>query len=155
MLCCHEMDVMDSMDDTTNDQQLSVCTYRVLYGDCDQMGIVYHPNYLKYLEMGRIEFLRSRGYSYAEMERSGIRIPVLKIGVEYKQSARFDDVVRVETILEHINRIRLGFRYEIWCEERKCLLAVGHSEHAFTNRENRPQRVEELFVQALRRRSAQ
>ena len=136
--------------DSRNNTSRSVFTYRVLYGDCDQMGIVYHPNYLKYLEMGRIEFLRSHGYSYAEMERSGIRIPVLKIGVEYKQSARFDDVVRVETILEHINRIRLGFRYEVWCSERSCLLAVGHSEHAFTNGENRPQRVSEDFVQALK-----
>lgn len=126
----------------------SVYSYRILYGDSDQMGIVYHPNYLKYLEIGRIEFLRDSGYSYAKLEENGIRIPVLRVELDYKRPARFDDVITIHTSLESISRIRLVFSYEVYSPTRDLLL-TARTEHAFTNGENKLSRVEQGFIDSL------
>lgn len=86
---------------------------RVRYGETDQMGIVHHGNYPLYLEMGRTEWLRELGISYREMEESGIMLPVISISLNYKKSARYDEVVKVKTQLKKTPTVKIEFDYTI------------------------------------------
>ena len=73
---------------------------RVRYGETDQMGVVHHGNYALYIEMGRIEWLRKLGISYKKMEEEGIMLPVISMQLNFKKSARYDDVIKVKTELK-------------------------------------------------------
>ncbi|MGF1572110.1 MAG: acyl-CoA thioesterase [Sumerlaeia bacterium] len=127
---------------------ISVHQHRILYGDSDQMGIVYHPNYLKYLEIGRIEYLRDCGYSYANLEKNGIRIPVIRVEIDYKAPARFDELIDIQTTMESVSRIRVVFNYTIFNQNTE-LIARAKTQHAFTNQRNELSRVQQTFVEAL------
>ena len=72
---------------------------RVRYGETDQMSYVYYGNYAQYFEMGRAEWLRNLGYSYSEMEKDGIMLPVLNLNVNYLKPAKYDDLLTLKTIL--------------------------------------------------------
>ena len=76
-----------------------VSELRVRYAETDQMGVVHHANYLLYCEVGRTDFLRSLGTSYADLEKEGVRLPVAEVTIRYHASARYDDHIRVETTL--------------------------------------------------------
>ena len=86
---------------------------RVRYGETDQMGIVHHGNYPLYLEMGRTEWLRELGISYREMEESGVMLPVISMILNYKKSARYDEVVKVKTQLKKLPTVKIEFDYTI------------------------------------------
>jgi acyl-CoA thioester hydrolase len=88
-------------------------TFRVRYGETDQMGVVYHGNYAQYLEMGRISWLRSFNLSYKEMEESGVMLPVISLQVYYKKSALFDDVLTLKTYLKKTPSVRIEFEYTL------------------------------------------
>lgn len=104
--------------------------YRVIYGDTDQMGVVYHANYLRFFEMSRTEYLRVRGFTYREVEESGFMMPVAEAALKYHSPARYDDLILVETLPDP--RVRVGFRfnYRIFRKETKELLVSGHTLHA-------------------------
>jgi acyl-CoA thioester hydrolase len=72
-------------------------TYRVIYGDTDQMGVVYYANYLVFFERGRCELMRERGFDYAAFEREGYAFPVVDASCKYLAPARFDDLLTIET----------------------------------------------------------
>ena len=73
---------------------------RVIYGDTDQMGVVYYAQYLRYFEAGRNEFIRAKGLRYRDFEaRFGLQLPVAEAGVVYRRPARYDDLIAVETAL--------------------------------------------------------
>jgi acyl-CoA thioester hydrolase len=120
---------------------------RVIYGDTDQMGVVYYANYLRYFEAGRGEFLRSHGHNYLEIEASGITMPVVEAHVRYRASARYDDVIRVETTLAEIRRASLRFTYEIVRGQDAALLVEGETVHACLGPAGRPVRVPNEVVQ--------
>ena len=84
-------------------------TIRVIYGDTDQMGVVYYANYLRYFEAGRTELFRSRGSTYLAMEQSGFGLPVVEAHCEYRVSAKFDDLVVVRTQVDELRRASLRF----------------------------------------------
>ena len=86
---------------------------RVRYGETDQMGIVYHGNYAQYLEIGRIEWLRSYGISYRKMEEQGVMLPVISLSINYKKSASYDDVIYVKTQLCKMPTATIEFDFEI------------------------------------------
>lgn len=89
---------------------------RVIYGDTDRMGIVYHGTYLRYLEHGRVEFMRELGAIYAEMERQGMGLPVTELGMRYLASARYDDLVSVYVGVRKLGFARLDFVYKLLVE---------------------------------------
>jgi len=91
----------------------SVSEFRVRYAETDQMGVVYHANYLVWCEIGRTDFIRSRGMSYAEMELGGILLAVTDVTLRIHASARYDDVVRVATRLAAVRSRAVEFAYEI------------------------------------------
>ena len=118
-------------------------TYRVIYGDTDQMGVVYYANYLRLFERGRCEIMRQVGFDYGEMERQGVFVPVVEAQCRYVRPARFDDLLTIETRVVEIGRVRFSFAYRILRDDdgQETLLAEGTTLHACLGREGRPVRV--------------
>ena len=106
---------------------------RVRYGETDQMGIVYYGNYAQYLEMGRVEWLRSLGISYRQMEESGILLPVVSLHIDFKKPAKYDDVLVVRTILKQKPSVKIVFDYEVYHEESDALLITANTILVFVN----------------------
>lgn len=87
---------------------------RVRYAESDQMGVVYHANYLVWCEMGRTELIRQlAGVSYADLERAGVALAVSEASIRYHGSARYDDLVRVRTTLSEGRSRSVTFDYLI------------------------------------------
>ena len=86
---------------------------RVRYGETDQMGIVHHSEYINYLEIARIEYLRARGMSYQELEDKGYGLPVVSIDINYKKPAKYDDELNLHTSLIEKGRCKLVFQTKI------------------------------------------
>jgi acyl-CoA thioester hydrolase len=112
-------------------------TYRVIYGDTDQMGVVYYANYLRFFEMGRAAMFRHLGLSYREIEQQGYVLPVSEAFCKYQASAHYDDVVTIETSLDTSIRGGMKFNYTILREADGAPLATGHTKHACMTSEGR------------------
>ncbi|MBT8305134.1 MAG: acyl-CoA thioesterase [Bacteroidia bacterium] len=122
---------------------------RIRYGETDQMGVVYHGNYTQYLEMGRIEWLRNLGISYRKMEEDGIMLPVISLSLNFKKSARYDDVVNVKTQLKKMPTAKIEFDYEITNENGE-ILTTANTILAFIDmRTNRPIRAPKFILDSL------
>jgi acyl-CoA thioester hydrolase len=87
--------------------------FRVRYAETDQMGVVYHANYLIWCEIGRTEFIRTLGLSYAEMERAGVSLAVSELSARFHAAARYDDMIRVRTWLASAGSRMITFDYLI------------------------------------------
>lgn len=94
-------------------ERRAVADIRVRYAETDQMGVVYHANYLIWCEIGRTEFIRALGLSYADMERRGCMLAVTDVSMRMHASARYDDLVRVTTRLVAVRSRAVEFAYEI------------------------------------------
>lgn len=77
------------------------------------MGVSYHANYLVWFELGRTDYLRSLGYSYSELEKSGLCLAVLEAQCRYLSPARYEDELVIETQVEKMKRFKLYFRYRV------------------------------------------
>ena len=86
---------------------------RVRYAETDQMGVVYHANYLVWCEMGRTDFIRRLGVTYADMERGGISLAVSELSARFHAAARYDDLIRVQTTLGDVRSRMIAFDYLI------------------------------------------
>ncbi|WP_373501552.1 acyl-CoA thioesterase [Desulfococcus sp.] len=112
-------------------------TYRVIYGDTDQMGVVYYANYFRFFEMGRAAMFRHLGLSYREIEERGYVLPVSEAFCKYLASARYDDVLIIETSLDTAIRGGMKFNYTILRESDGTPLVTGHTRHACMTTEGR------------------
>ncbi len=110
----------------------------VHYYETDQMGIVHHSNYIRWLEEARSDYLEKVGYSYVRLERSGIVSPVVSVSCDYKVSCRFGDTVEVRLKLTEYTGVRFKVYYEIYNLSDNTLCAVANSQHCFTDRQGRP-----------------
>ncbi|NQZ44529.1 MAG: acyl-CoA thioesterase [Flavobacteriaceae bacterium] len=108
-------------------------SFRVRYGETDQMGVVYHGNYAQYLELGRVEWLREMGITYRSMEENGIMLPVISLQIEYKKSALYDDLITVATRLVKKPMVKIAFEYRLTNEKNE-LLATAHTVLAFMDK---------------------
>ena len=123
---------------------------RVIYGDTDQMGVVYYANYFRYFELARSEYFRSRGGSYRELEREGLMLPVVEATAAYKSPARYEDVLLVRTRVSELKRVSLTFTYEIFREGGSDTpLCTGRTVHACVSREGKPTRLPDAVVRLL------
>jgi acyl-CoA thioester hydrolase len=129
---------------------INVTSYRVIYGDTDQMGVVYYANYLSWFERGRSEFLRQIGLPYSTIERQGFHFPVTEVHCRYANSARYDDVVRIETDLVELGRASLSFVYRITRETNQDLLATGRTKHACIDQAGKVTRMPAMLLDALK-----
>ncbi len=124
---------------------------RVRYGDTDQMGWAYYGNYLRWFEIGRAEMLRALGRSYRSIEEDdGILLPVLEARCRYLQGARYDETVIIETGVLWVRRAKVRFGYRLVGEAGKPL-AVGFTEHCFTDHQARPKRPTPALKDLLER----
>lgn len=122
---------------------------RVRYGETDQMGVVYHANYAVYFEVGRTEWLREFGLSYSAMEAEGIMLPVISLQINYKNSARYDDVLKVKTKLKKMPKASIEFDYELRNNDDE-LLATGNTILAFIDaKRNKPTRCPKYLLDKL------
>ncbi len=98
---------------------------RVRYAETDQMGVVYHGNYFAYFETARAEAIRGLGFTYADIERSGIVMPVVDVHCRYLRPARYDDLLTITTALKELpGKHKIEFHHEVF-NEKKELLASG------------------------------
>ncbi len=111
----------------------NLTSYRVIYGDTDQMGVAYYGNYLRWFEIGRTEFLRQTGIPYASIEQKGLRFPVTEVSCRYLRPARYDEEISIETTLASLGRVTLTFNYRILRQEDGTLMATGWTKHACVN----------------------
>lgn len=95
-----------------------VTEIRVRYEETDAQGHVHHANYLNYFEIGRIEMLRSSGVNYRELEQSGMMLVVAKANLSYSRGAKFDDLLRLKTIVVKAKGARIHHRYEIYRDDQ-------------------------------------
>lgn len=114
---------------------------RVRYAETDRMGVVYYANYLVWFEVGRTEWLRETGWSYREMERDGISLPVIEAHCEYRRPARYDDDIEIATTAVPMTAVRIRFDYEVWRVGDDAPLASGHTVHAALDPNGRPCRL--------------
>jgi acyl-CoA thioester hydrolase len=90
-----------------------VTELRVRYAETDQMGVVYHANYLVWCEAGRTEYIRAAGTPYAQIERDGVALAVVDVTMRCHAPARYDEMIRVETTLTEVKSRTLTFDYVI------------------------------------------
>ena len=126
-----------------------VTPYRVIYGDTDQMGVVYYANYLRWFERGRSEFLREIGLPYARIEAAGFHFPVAEVACRYAQSARYDDVIEIATTLVELSRVYLMFEYKISRQADHLALATGSTKHACIDRDGQVKRIPKMLADAV------
>ncbi|MCA9720013.1 MAG: acyl-CoA thioesterase [Myxococcales bacterium] len=89
---------------------------RVIYGDTDRMGVVYHGTYLRFLEQGRVELMRGLGVRYVDIEARGFGFPVTDVAVSYFSPARYDDVLSIHVAVTEMRWARLSFAYHLTVE---------------------------------------
>jgi acyl-CoA thioester hydrolase len=99
-------------------------TIRVRYSETDKMGYCYYGNYAAFLEVGRVEALRSKGVSYRSLEENGVMMPVLEFTIKYFLPAKYDDLLFVHTMITKIEGTRIYFEYEILNEADKKIIAA-------------------------------
>lgn len=98
---------------------------RVRYAETDQMGVVYHSNYFPYFETARAESIRALGMTYADMEKSGVIMPVVEVHCRYMRPAKYDDLLTIKTILKELPAAhKIEFHHEVY-NEHQVLLATG------------------------------
>jgi acyl-CoA thioester hydrolase len=119
----------------------SISRLRVRYAETDQMGVVYYANYLVWFEVARTDWLRSLGWTYREMEESGILLPVIEAQCEYRVPARYDDEVEIRTVGRLLSLVRVAFSYEVRIGDEPEIAALGRTTHAATGRDGRPGRL--------------
>jgi acyl-CoA thioester hydrolase len=99
---------------------------RVRYAETDQMGVVYYGNYAQYFEVARAESIRQLGYTYKDMEDSGIIMPVVEMHVKFIRPARYDELLSIRSIVKELpSGHRIDFHQEVYNEKKK-LLTTGH-----------------------------
>ena len=127
----------------------SATEIRVRYAETDAMGVVYYANYFVWFELGRTDWIRMHGVTYREFEEQGILLPVVDAQCAYKASARYDDLVRLETTVTALTPARISFAYRATradrpapgAEPRATLLAEGRTDHVFVTRDGHVARL--------------
>lgn len=124
-------------------------TLRVRYGETDQMGFVYYGVYAQYYEVGRVEAMRSLGFSYREMEESGVLMPVINLTINYKKPAKYDDELRIVTSVTEMPGVRITFHYECF-NQHNDLLNTGSVTLVFIDKEkNKPMQPPAWFMEGF------
>ena len=108
-------------------------TYRVIYGDTDNMGQAYYGNYYRWFEIGRSEMFRSLGLPYKAVEDNGIFLPVSESHCKYSTPARYDDILVIETSLDTKLKAGMKFDYTIYKEDGRTIIAKGYTIHPCVN----------------------
>src|ERR1700761_3106085 len=148
------------MNNTGLEQAHAEARVRVRYAETDQMGVVYHANYLVWFEIGRVELMRQVGIDYRTMERDeGALIAVVDAAVRYRAPARYDDQLVIRTWLATVRGGIVRFRYNIVREADGLLLCEGETVHMVVGRDMKrrpmPEKYAERFAELQHRMQQQ
>ena len=139
------------MDDGQKIQKIIETCIRVRYAETDQMGVVYHANYLVWFEVGRVEWLRQNGFEYKKMEmEDDIHIAVVEAAARYKHPARYDDEVLVRTRLTAVRGFVMKIGYEIVRAADGKLLCEGETTHVVCDRDMQKKTLPEKYLRRFR-----
>ncbi|RRA50160.1 thioesterase family protein [Acidipila sp. EB88] len=123
-------------------------TLRVRYSETDQMGVVYHGNYFAWFEVGRVELLRSLGFSYQELEaQDDCILPVVEASCRYRRPARYDDLLTLATSVKALRGSIVVFTYKLYVGE--VLLAEGETKHVVVDGALQQRRLPERHHAAI------
>jgi acyl-CoA thioester hydrolase len=112
---------------------------RVRYAETDQMGVVYHANYLVWFEVGRVELIRALGIEYKQMEiEDDCHIVVVDAHCRFMKSAKYDDVLKIRTRISDTQNRTISFSYEVLRESDNQILASGETVHVICGKNGRP-----------------
>jgi acyl-CoA thioester hydrolase len=110
--------------------------YQIIFGDTDQMGVVYYGNYLRFFEGARMSYWRSLGRSYKDLEAAQIALPVIEAHCNYKRPALYEDVIEVDVRVAEVRAASLRFAYTVFRGTE--ILADGHTRHAVIGPSGKP-----------------
>ncbi|MHB1344311.1 MAG: acyl-CoA thioesterase [Thermoleophilia bacterium] len=122
---------------------------RVRYAETDAQGVVYHANYLVFMEVGRAALARERGLPYSELEARGVNLLVARAELKYKASARYDDLLVVSTRVREVRGKFVTFEYRIVHGESGRLLVTGETAHVCVDGDFKPVAVPSWVGEAL------
>ena len=122
---------------------------RVYYYDTDKMGVVYHSNYLKWMEIARTEYFRDI-LPYKNIENMGFILPVKSLNIEYIDSAKYDDEIEIFVKIEEINSIKIKFYYEMY-DSNKVLKAKARTVNVFVNENGKLKRISKEMLEILKK----
>jgi acyl-CoA thioester hydrolase len=124
---------------------ISENTVQVRYAETDQMGVVYHANYLVWMELGRTKLIEDLGFNYAEIEKEGILSPVVDLNISYKTPVRYGEIALVKTWVDDYDGIRITYAYEIYNADHQIAI-TGQSKHVCVKKESfRPISIRRMF----------
>jgi acyl-CoA thioester hydrolase, YbgC/YbaW family len=113
------------MPETASDDAIAPHRVRVFHEDTDASGVVYHANYLKYLERARTLWLEARGHSHRALAADhGVVFTLADANLQFRSPARLDDIVEVHTRVAEHRRARIVFAQEIYCDQRLLIKAL-------------------------------
>ena len=116
-----------------------ISEYRVIFGDTDQMGVVYYGNYMRFFEGARAAFLRSFGKSHADLDAWGVAMPVVEAHCRYRRPAFYEDLLAIELEVAELRGASMKFEYLV--KRGDDLLADGWTRHATISKAGRPMSV--------------
>lgn len=123
---------------------------RVRYADTDKMGVVYYGKYFEYFEVARTEMLREYGLPYAELEATGVMLPVSEASAKYLKGAQYDDLLRITCRMPHRPSPRLEISYEVRRKENNELLVTGETTLVFVDASTgRPTRPPKTYLERV------
>ncbi|MGH7529026.1 MAG: acyl-CoA thioesterase [Gemmatimonadales bacterium] len=128
---------------------ITAVRHRVNYSETDQMGVVYHANYLVWLDMARTEHLRERGVSYKELEAAGVYLAVTDVRIRYRRPARYDDLIRVRCWVRERGSRRVVFGYAVEQDDTESLLATAETSLIALNAQHALSRIPEPACDVL------
>jgi acyl-CoA thioester hydrolase len=123
---------------------------RVIFGDTDQMGVVYYANYLRFFEAARAHFWRELGKSYKDLEAWGVALPVISAHCDYRSPAYYEDLLEIDVDVVELRGASMRFAYKVRCGGR--LLAEGYTRHAVIGADGRPRALPAQLRETLEAR---
>lgn len=112
--------------------------HKAKYYETDQMGIIHHSNYIRWMEDARLDLLEQMGYDYQRLEESEIISPVVSLECQYKSMVHFHDTVVIETKISDYNGVKMTIQYRMTDKETGELRCLAKSEHCFLNMSGKP-----------------
>jgi acyl-CoA thioester hydrolase len=123
---------------------------RVRYAETDQMGVVYHANYLIWMEVGRVEYWRAAGLRYRDMEtEDGVLLVVAEVNCRYRAPAFYDEEVVIRTSVGEASSRMIRFEYDLVSGDDQRVLATGETKHVFCGRDRKPVKCPAKYRPAL------
>lgn len=124
---------------------IKLYVHHAQYYETDQMAIIHHSNYIRWMEEARLDFMSQCGVPYKELEDMGIIIPVLSVSCQYRSMVRFDDCVTIGVKVVRYSGVKMDLEYAFTNTKTGELTTTGTSSHCFLNREYRPMSLKKDF----------